>query len=139
MCRHTLMQHSCSTHACCRGVRWALHRENIPKIRVYYGSGWVGRGLTRIFFFFGKSSQNSSKPVLIFWSSIQCHVQCVLCLYIVKSCSKLLGFECSVHVSDGFKKIGCGGALYPILFWIFFNFAKPLWAVQYYQYTAILF
>ena len=39
-----------------------------PKIRDYYGSGWVGTVLTRIFF--GKSSQNSSKPVLIFWSSI---------------------------------------------------------------------
>ena len=30
----------------------------------------MGLGLTRIFFFF-KSSQNNSKPVLIFWSSIQ--------------------------------------------------------------------
>ena len=60
-------------------------KKTIPKIRVYYGSGWVGPGLTRIFFF--KSSQNSSKPVLIFWSSISC----VFCLYIyiVKSCSLL--------------------------------------------------
>ena len=29
------------------------------------------------FFFFGKSSQNSPKPVLIFWSSIPC----VFCLH----------------------------------------------------------
>ena len=36
----------------------------------------MGPGLTR-FFFFGESSQNCSKPVLIFWSSIQC----VFCLY----------------------------------------------------------
>ena len=48
------------------------------KLRDYYGSGWVGPGLTRIFFG-GKSSQNSHKPVLIFWSSIPC-------LYIAKSC-----------------------------------------------------
>ena len=39
-------------------------------------SGWVGPGPTRIFFV-GKSSQNSPKPVLIFWSSIPC----VFCLY----------------------------------------------------------
>ena len=47
-----------------------------PKIRDYYGSGWVGSGLTRDFFV-GKSSQNSRKPVVIFWSSIPC----VFCLY----------------------------------------------------------
>ena len=40
-----------------------------PKIREYYGSGWVGPGLTRNFLC-GKSSRNSPKPVLIFWSSI---------------------------------------------------------------------
>ena len=51
------------------------------------------------FFFFGKSSQNSPKPVLTFWSSIPC----VFCLYIAKSWW-LLRFECSVHVSDGFPK-----------------------------------
>ena len=55
-----------------------LCKENkIPKIRDYYGSGWVGQGLTRIFLVFGKSSQNSHKPVLIFWSSIPR----VFCLY----------------------------------------------------------
>ena len=32
--------------------------------------GWIGPGLPRNFFLFGKSSQNSSKPVLIFLSSI---------------------------------------------------------------------
>ena len=55
-----------------------LQRKKIPKIRDYYGSGWVGPGLTRILFcFVGKSSQDSTKPVLIFWSSIPC----VFCLY----------------------------------------------------------
>ena len=55
-------------------------KKKIQKIRVYYGSGWVGPGVTRNFFGGGrgKSSQNSSKPVLIFWSSIPC----VFCLYI---------------------------------------------------------
>ena len=38
------------------------------KSEIRYGSGWVGLGLTRIFF--GKSRQNSPKPVLIFWCSI---------------------------------------------------------------------
>ena len=52
-------------------------KKTIPKFRDYYGSGWVGPGLTRIFFG-GKSSQNTPKPVLIFWSSIPC----VCCQYI---------------------------------------------------------
>ena len=37
--------------------------------------GWVQVSLE--FFFFGKFSKNSPKPVLIFWSSIPC----VFCLY----------------------------------------------------------
>ena len=37
----------------------------------------LGPGLTPIFF--GKSSKNSPKPVLIFCSSIPC--ECVFCLY----------------------------------------------------------
>ena len=45
------------------------------KIRDYYGSGWVGRTLN----FFGTSSQNSSNPVLLFWSSIPL---CILSVYI---------------------------------------------------------
>ena len=47
-----------------------------PKNLVYYESGWVGLGLTRNFFY-RKSSEYSSKPVLIFWSSIPC----VFCLH----------------------------------------------------------
>ena len=38
---------------------------------------WVGGSRSHSEFFFGKSSQNSLKPVLIFWSSIPC----VFCLY----------------------------------------------------------
>ena len=45
----------------------ALQRIFFSKNRDYYGSGWVGPGLLRIFFF--KSSQNSPKPVLIFWTT----------------------------------------------------------------------
>ena len=60
----------------------------------------MGPGLTR-FFFFGKSSQNSSKPVL--WSIIQC----VFCLYRVYIVLSVL----SMSVSDGFpkNKFGWGG------------------------------
>ena len=55
------------------------------KIWVYYGSGWVGPGLTR-----GKKLlENRPKicpiPVLIIWSSMVCPVYSV-CIYIVKSC-----------------------------------------------------
>ena len=43
--------------------------------------GWVQvLSYSDFLFCFGKSSQNSSKPVLIFWSSIQC----VLCVYMLK-------------------------------------------------------
>ena len=62
-----------------------------------YGSGWVGPGLTRNLFIicFGKSSQNSPIPVLVFLDSI-CHVHFVF-KYVIKSCW-LLSFECSVHI-----------------------------------------
>ena len=43
-----------------------MQRKKLKKIREYYGSG----SRSNSEFFFGKSSQNSSKPVLIFWSSI---------------------------------------------------------------------
>ena len=43
--------------------------RKIPKIRDFYGSWWVGPGLSE-FFFCGKPSKNCPKPVLIFWSSI---------------------------------------------------------------------
>ena len=89
----------------------------------------MGPGLTRIFF---KSSENSPKPVLLFWSSIPC----VFCLhvYIAKSCW-LQRFECSVHASDGFQQknldgVGGLGELYPF-FWDcnFFQLCKALKAL----------
>ena len=70
--------------------------KNLFLILDYYGSGWVPLGI-----FFGKSSKNSPKPVLIFWSSIAR----VFCLYTLL---KVVGYydfqECSVHVSDGSPK-----------------------------------
>ena len=51
-------------------------KKKNPIIPDYYGSGWVGPGITRIFF--GKSSQIIPKPVLIFWSSIPCVTLCIL-------------------------------------------------------------
>ena len=98
-------------------TRFMLRGSAKKKIRDYLRSRWVGPGFTWNFFVL--SSQNSPKPVVIFWSSIPC----VFCLYTLL---KVVGYyqECSVHVSDGFKKkvwIGVGGwgELYPILFWIF--------------------
>ena len=90
---------------------------------------WVVSGLTRIFLC-GKSSQNSPKAVLIFWSS----TPCVLCLYTLL---KVVGYYDMSVVSMpgmGFQKkvwmgVGWWVELYPSIFWnigILFNFAKPL-------------
>ena len=67
-----LMQQS-SAPIICLG---ALQRKKFKKIRDYYGSGWVGPGLTRSFFVW-KIVRNGPKPVLIFWCSIPC-VFCTL-------------------------------------------------------------
>ena len=54
----------------------ALQRKKFKKSEFSMEmGGWVQVSLG---IFLGKSSQNSSKQVMIFWSSIQC----VLCLYI---------------------------------------------------------
>ena len=86
----------------------AMQRIFPPKIQDYYGSGWVGPGLTRNFFFFGKSSQNSSKPVLIFWSSIPL---CILSVYtLIKVVSYYDLSVLSMTVMDFQKKLdGVGG------------------------------
>ena len=55
--------------------------KKIQKIRVYYGGGgWVQVSLG--IFVCGKSSQNSPKPVLIFWSSIP--YVCILFIHFKK-------------------------------------------------------
>ena len=61
----------------------------------------MGPGRTRNFFV-GKSSQNSSKPVLIF---------CVFCLYIHCYMLLVIMIRVSFHVNNGFpkKKFGWGG------------------------------
>ena len=88
----------------------------------------MGPGLTLIFF---KSSQNSSKPVLIFWSSRHIGpLQCVFCLYIytllivvnyydlsVLSMS-VMCFQIKVWMEMG-GWVGGWGELHPSLFWIF--------------------
>ena len=49
---------------------------------------------------FGKSSQNSSKPVQLFWSSIPC-----VFLSVLYTLLKVVGYyDLSAHVSDGFPK-----------------------------------
>ena len=67
------------------------------------GSSEVSLG----FFVVGKSSQNSPKPVLIFWSS-RSYAICNLFVYTLLKVAKL-SFECSVHVSDGFQKQSLDG------------------------------
>ena len=61
-----------------------LCKEKIQIIRDYYGSGWVSIGINKICF--GKSSQNSSKAVLIFWIRIPCILSVCIYTYIVESC-----------------------------------------------------
>ena len=70
------------------------------EITMEVGSGWVGPGLTRNFYLFWKSSKNSSKPVLIFWSSIP-HVFCLYALLKVVSYYDLSVLSMSVM---GFQK-----------------------------------
>ena len=97
---------------CCLGV---LQRNKFQKSEFRLWEG-VGGSRSHSGFFFGKSSQNSSKPVL--WSIIQC----VFCLYRVYIVLSVL----SMSVSDGFPKtsldggVGGSGELHPsFLFWIF--------------------
>ena len=89
----------------------------------------MGGSRSHSFFFvlFGKSSQNSPKPVLIFWSSIRC----VFSLYTLL---KVVGYyDLSVlsMLVMGFekkKKFGwewVGGVSSIQFFWIFFTLQSP--------------
>ena len=50
----------------------ALQRKKFQKSEITMEVGGLGPGLTRNLCVCGKSSQNSPKPVLIFWSSTMC-------------------------------------------------------------------
>ena len=80
----------------------ALQRIFSPKIRVYYGSGWVQVSFG---IFLGKSSQNSSKPVLIFFSSIPC----VFCLYTLLKVVSYYDLSVLSMSVMGFQKKGLYG------------------------------
>ena len=72
--------------------------------------------------FFGKSSQNSTKEVLLFWSSIP-YVFCYYDLSVLSMSVK--GFQKSLVLMG----VGGWGELYPSLYGIIgicFNLAKPL-------------
>ena len=86
--------------------------------------GWVQVSLGICLF--GKSSRNSSKPVLIFWSSIQC----VFCLYMYTLLKVVNYYDLSVLSMSvmGFQKKFGWFELHPSFFWNFCNFAKPLYA-----------
>ena len=70
------------------------------------GGGGVGPGLTRNFLC-GKSSQNTSKPVQIFWNSIPY----VFCLYTLLKVVSYCDFSVLSMSVMGFKKkkFGWGG------------------------------
>ena len=90
---------------CIRGFA----KKKIPKIRNYYGSGLN-------FFCFGKSSQNSPKWILIFWSSIPC----VFCLYFAILLVIMIWVFCPSQRWVSKKKFEWGWVeRYPSFFWIF--------------------
>ena len=68
-------------------------------------------------FFGGKSTQNSNKPVLIFWSSITC----VFCLYY--TLIKVVGYYdlsvLSMSVMGLKQKFGWVVSSFQVFFWIF--------------------
>ena len=94
-------------------------------------------------FFFGKSSQNSSKPVLIFWSS----VPYVFCLYLLKVVSYYDFSVLPMSVIMGFqKKFGWGWVdgvssiqVYFGFFEFFKNLQSPLVEVETFVKSAIYF
>ena len=75
----------------------------------------MGPGHNRIFF--GKSSQNSPKPVLIFRSSIPC----VFCRYTIKLIKVVGYYDLSVLSMSvmGFQKKSLDGFEFYPIFWIF--------------------
>ena len=72
-----------------------------------------------LFSFFGKSSQNSSKLVLIFLNSTPC-----MCLLFVCTLLKVVTYYdlsvLSMSVMGFQKEVWMGCELYPSLLWIFF-------------------
>ena len=90
--------------------------------------GWVQVSLGS--FLVGKSSQNSSKPVLIFWSSIPL---CILSLYTLLEVVRhydlsvlamsVMGFQKKVWMEGGWV----ASALSKLIldFWNFVNFESP--------------
>ena len=87
---------------------------------------WVGGSRSHSDFFlrFGKSSQNCSKPVLIFWSSIQC----AFCLYIYALLKVVNYYDLSVLSMSvmGFQKKSLMVLSSSQVYLGFFNFANPL-------------
>ena len=84
----------------------------------------MGPGLTRIFFLFGKSSQNSSKPELYFGVVYYVYSVCIIYMTLLKCVS----YELSVMSMSvmGLKKVWMGvggrGEFYPV----FLTLQNPL-------------
>ena len=93
-------------------------KKTIQKIRDYYGSGWVGPGLTRNIFFW-KIFKNSPKPVLIFWSRgglVGPYTMCIMSVYRLLEVAGYYDLSVVSMSVMGLKKIGFWGELYPIFF-----------------------
>ena len=91
--------------------------------------GWVQVSLG--IFLCGKSSQNSSKPVLIFWSTAV--VYNVYSVYIVNNYYDLsvlsmsvMGIPKKIWTGGGVSSTVMGQSSFILEFWNFFNFTKPL-------------
>ena len=109
----------CSTKGICK-------EKQIPKIRDYYGSGWVGPGLTRNFVCVeNRPKIRLPKPVLIFGVVVY-HVYSVCTLLKVVGYYELSVLSMSVM---GFQKKSLDRLTYIqfiLGFFEFFNFAKSL-------------
>ena len=113
-------------HILCLGTCKVMFPQKSELTMEVGGWGQVSLGI-----FFWKSSQNSPKPVLIFWNSIP-----YVCIMPVYTLLKVISYHdlsvLSMSVM-GFQKRNFVWALSNFIFWIFwnfFNFAKPLRDLQ---------
>ena len=102
------------------------------KIRDYYGSGWVGSGLTRNFFV--ENHPKTALNLYRYFGVVGLYLMYYGCIYIVKLLVIMIWVFCPCQWWVSKNKIWMGGwwvgwALSNFFFWNCFIFAKPLtWA-----------
>ena len=108
------------------GISWSCNLAwGICKVNILENSeltmevgGWVQVSLGKTII--GKSSQNSSILVLIYWSTM-----CILFVYTLLKIVSYYDLSVLSMSAMGLKKVCIGGGwgeLYPVLFWIFWIF-----------------